>query len=251
MSPEPDYLAALDPSTDADGDVAGPHPPARRARGRPHPRASPTTSRPARYGRASVMDYPAPRGRDQGRQARPLRTPTRPASATSTSSRSATPTRSSAPGADEAKELEQILHDGVPHGMLFMTDADARPAGAAHPLASLWDNGADPVATLRHEMEVRRDRPRAVRARHDPGRHAAVRARGQAAAALSAPPLPARRGGQVARRRLLHLCGADRRARTPPGRRGRPGGTPARGARRGARHAQARGRSRSPRESST
>jgi hypothetical protein len=40
--------------------------------------------------------------------------------------------------------------------MLFISDADARPAGAAHPLANLWDNGADPVAMLRHEMEVRR-----------------------------------------------------------------------------------------------
>ena len=40
--------------------------------------------------------------------------------------------------------------------MLFISDADARPPGAAHPLASLWDNGGDPIAMLRHEMEVRR-----------------------------------------------------------------------------------------------
>ena len=40
--------------------------------------------------------------------------------------------------------------------MLFIADADARPSGAAHPLASLWDNGDDPIAMLRHEMEVRR-----------------------------------------------------------------------------------------------
>ena len=31
-------------------------------------------------------------------------------------------------------------------GLLFLSDADARPAGAAHPLANLWDNGDDPVA---------------------------------------------------------------------------------------------------------
>jgi hypothetical protein len=61
-----------------------------------------------------------------------------------------------APGADEAAELEKVVSEGVKAGMLFITDADARPAGAAHPLASLWDNGADPVAMLRHEMEVRR-----------------------------------------------------------------------------------------------
>ena len=61
-----------------------------------------------------------------------------------------------APGANEAAELERLLEDGTARGMLFIADADARPPGAAHPLANLWDNGADPVAMLRHEMEVRR-----------------------------------------------------------------------------------------------
>jgi hypothetical protein len=59
-------------------------------------------------------------------------------------------------GADEAAGLEKIVDEGVRAGMLFISDDDARPAGAAHPLASLWDNGDDPVAMLRHEMEVRR-----------------------------------------------------------------------------------------------
>ena len=40
--------------------------------------------------------------------------------------------------------------------MLYVTDEDARPANSAHPLASLWDSGSDPIATLGHEMEVRR-----------------------------------------------------------------------------------------------
>src|SRR5207237_3980403 len=59
-------------------------------------------------------------------------------------------------GADEAAALEKIIEEGVAAGMLFISDADARPPGAAHPLASLWDNGSDPIAELRHEMEVRR-----------------------------------------------------------------------------------------------
>ena len=59
-------------------------------------------------------------------------------------------------GADERAELERIISEGIGAGMLFISDADARPAGAAHPLANLWDNGPDPVAMLRHEMEVRR-----------------------------------------------------------------------------------------------
>jgi hypothetical protein len=57
---------------------------------------------------------------------------------------------------NEAQELEMILQDGVARGMLFIADSDGRPVGSAHPLASVWDNGADAVATLKHEMEVRR-----------------------------------------------------------------------------------------------
>ncbi|HMV48810.1 MAG TPA: zinc-dependent metalloprotease, partial [Blastocatellia bacterium] len=59
-------------------------------------------------------------------------------------------------GADEKAELEKIIQKGLADGMLFIDDGDARGVGTAHPLASVWDNGADAVATLRHEMEVRR-----------------------------------------------------------------------------------------------
>ncbi len=59
-------------------------------------------------------------------------------------------------GANESYELEKIVRDGVASGMLFLSDSDARPAGASNPLANLWDNGPDPVAMLRHEMRVRR-----------------------------------------------------------------------------------------------
>jgi hypothetical protein len=59
-------------------------------------------------------------------------------------------------GTDEATALDKLVDEGVRAGMLFISDADARPPGAAHPLANLWDNGSDPVASLRHEMEVRR-----------------------------------------------------------------------------------------------
>ncbi len=59
-------------------------------------------------------------------------------------------------GANEGEELEKIIEEGQKAGMLFISDGDSRPPGAAHPLSSLWDNGNDPVAMLRHEMEVRR-----------------------------------------------------------------------------------------------
>jgi len=61
-----------------------------------------------------------------------------------------------APGSNEQSQLERILEDGVAAGMLFISDADSRPPGAAHPLSNLWDNGSDPIAMLRHEMEVRK-----------------------------------------------------------------------------------------------
>ncbi len=61
-----------------------------------------------------------------------------------------------APGTDEQTALEAIVKDGLDRKIRFITDRDARPAGAAHSLASLWDNGADPIEMLRHEIQVRR-----------------------------------------------------------------------------------------------
>ncbi len=59
-------------------------------------------------------------------------------------------------GVDEKAELEKVVQKGIADGMLFIDDGDARDVSTAHPLASVWDNGADAIATLRHEMEVRR-----------------------------------------------------------------------------------------------
>ncbi|HEY2737144.1 MAG TPA: zinc-dependent metalloprotease, partial [Thermoanaerobaculia bacterium] len=60
------------------------------------------------------------------------------------------------PGTDEKAALDGMLRDAIAHGLIFLTDQDARPPGAANPKAVLWDNGSDPVESLRHEMEVRR-----------------------------------------------------------------------------------------------
>ncbi len=59
-------------------------------------------------------------------------------------------------GTNEKAELEKIIQKGIAEGMLFIDDNDARGVNTAHPLASVWDNGSDAVATLKHEMEVRR-----------------------------------------------------------------------------------------------
>jgi len=59
-------------------------------------------------------------------------------------------------GANEEAELEKIVSKGVADGMLYVADEDGRGIDTAHPLSSIWDNGNDAVAMLRHEMEVRR-----------------------------------------------------------------------------------------------
>jgi hypothetical protein len=59
------------------------------------------------------------------------------------------------PGTDEPKALDAILRNATQKGFLFMSDSDARPEGSAHPLAHLWDSGANPVDELNRMMEVR------------------------------------------------------------------------------------------------
>jgi hypothetical protein len=61
-----------------------------------------------------------------------------------------------APTADEASGLETILREGTSGDKRFLSDRDARPSGAANPQAALWDNGPDPVLALRHELAVRK-----------------------------------------------------------------------------------------------
>lgn len=58
-------------------------------------------------------------------------------------------------GTDEASALNKILNDAQQKGLEFLTDQDARPAGALHPRTHLWDNGASAVDELRNVMKVR------------------------------------------------------------------------------------------------
>ena len=61
-----------------------------------------------------------------------------------------------AEGQTEAELLDSIIEEYQTEGLHYITDADARPAGAAHPLSNLWENGSDLVDALDHEMNVRR-----------------------------------------------------------------------------------------------
>ncbi|WP_028112865.1 zinc-dependent metalloprotease [Ferrimonas kyonanensis] len=40
-------------------------------------------------------------------------------------------------------------------GLLYLSDADARAPGSAHPAANLWDNGQDPIAELSRLLRIR------------------------------------------------------------------------------------------------
>lgn len=150
-----DYLAALDPSTDAAQMALA------RIRqlaahevghtlGLEHNFAASTYG-----GRASVMDYPAPLVEIKNGKLDLSNAYARGIGAYDKFA--ITYAYAQFPSdADENAGLQRIVQDGISRGMLFLTDQDARPFGAANPLANLWDNGDDPVAMLRHEMEVRR-----------------------------------------------------------------------------------------------
>lgn len=59
------------------------------------------------------------------------------------------------PEATEASQLDQILQDSFSEGLIFIADQDARPAGGAHPLAHLWDNGTDAADELLRILDIR------------------------------------------------------------------------------------------------
>jgi hypothetical protein len=154
MSPEPDYLAALDPAADAAAmSLARIRQLAAHETG--HTLGFGHNFAASSYGRASVMDYPAPWVDIKDGK---LDLSNAYAAGIGEFDKFSVKYAYSQfpPGANEAAELEKIIEDGVAHGMLYIQDSDARPLGSAQPLASLWDNGSDPVATLKHELEVRR-----------------------------------------------------------------------------------------------
>lgn len=59
------------------------------------------------------------------------------------------------PEVDEASALNDILEEGYASGLRYIADSHGRGVGAAHPFASVWDNGEDAVATLNETMDVR------------------------------------------------------------------------------------------------
>ena len=60
-----------------------------------------------------------------------------------------------APGTNEAQALDTTLRDAFAHGLMYLTDQDARPAGSSSSMAHLWDNGRNAVDELGNVMKVR------------------------------------------------------------------------------------------------
>lgn len=59
-------------------------------------------------------------------------------------------------GTDEDEALKGIMKETLKEGYLFITDGDSRPAGSAHPLAHLWDNGTNAADELNRLMVIRK-----------------------------------------------------------------------------------------------
>lgn len=108
------------------------------------------------YGRASVMDYPAP----QVGITKDGKLDFSDVYATGVGAWDVQAIRYGytefPPGADERAGLAAIMKDGLSRGLIFLTDEDARPEGSASPITHLWDNGPDAAEGLRHELAVRR-----------------------------------------------------------------------------------------------
>lgn len=104
--------------------------------------------------RASVMDYPAPLAQVQGDSIT-----LDEAYDTGVGRWDKTVIRygygAPEPGQSTSEFLDGVIQEAEDRGLLYVTDADARPAGAAHPKGNLWENGSDMVEALEREMSVR------------------------------------------------------------------------------------------------
>jgi hypothetical protein len=106
------------------------------------------------YGRASVMDYPAPLVRLIGGRV-DLSEAYRPGPGDYDRFAIRYMYSTLPPGEEEAG-LESIVQEALRRGLVFLSDGDARPPSGSDARAQLWDNGDDPVAELRNALAVRR-----------------------------------------------------------------------------------------------
>jgi hypothetical protein len=58
-------------------------------------------------------------------------------------------------GVNEQEALDKLLREAFKRGLVYLTDQDARPAGASSSAAHLWDNGSNVIDGLANVMRVR------------------------------------------------------------------------------------------------
>ena len=116
--------------------------------------------------RASVMDYPHPKimlrqaqpaTRNDGAQQASLDLSAAYATGVGRWDKTAISYGYSDFGSEEQERdgLQKIITAYIADGQKYISDADARPKGGAHPYAHLWENGNNPVDELNHILKVR------------------------------------------------------------------------------------------------
>jgi Met-zincin/Domain of unknown function (DUF5117) len=106
-------------------------------------------------GRASVMDYPAPRAKLGPDGIPDLSDAYAKGIGEWDKVAIAYGYQDFAPGTDENAALDRTLSDAFTRGLMYLTDQDARPPSSASSLAHLWDNGTNAIDELGSVMKVR------------------------------------------------------------------------------------------------
>ncbi|HEY4423993.1 MAG TPA: zinc-dependent metalloprotease [Pyrinomonadaceae bacterium] len=106
-------------------------------------------------GRASVMDYPAPRAKLGPDGVPDLSDAYAKGIGEWDKVAIAYGYQDFAPGTDENAALDRTLSDAFTRGLMYLTDQDARPPSSASSVAHLWDNGTNAIDELGNVMKVR------------------------------------------------------------------------------------------------
>src|SRR5215216_5804598 len=106
-------------------------------------------------GRSSVMDYPAPRAKLGADGVPDLSDAYAKGIGEWDKAAIAYGYQDFAPGTNEAAALDRTLSDAFKHGLMYLTDQDARPPSSASSVAHLWDNGNNSIDELNNVMKVR------------------------------------------------------------------------------------------------
>ena len=57
---------------------------------------------------------------------------------------------------DESEYQAKLIKEADNAGLLFVSDPDSRSVASGHPKGAVWDNGSDPVESLKNVLKVRR-----------------------------------------------------------------------------------------------